>query len=144
MHPQTFLGIAEDGRASVVATTGNPACHIILRGGDEGPNYDAAHVGQALDLLSKNGLKSAVMVDASHANCSKDYRKMPAVFRDILRQRREGTRGIIGAMLESNLVAGAQAMQGSPEALTYGQSITDPCIDWATTEELVREVAKQN
>ena len=141
MHPQTFLGIAEDGRASVVTTTGNPACHIILRGGDEGPNYDALHVSQALGLLSKNGLKSAVMVDASHANCSKDYRKMPAVFRDILRQRREGTKGIIGAMLESNLVAGAQAMQESPEALTYGQSITDPCIDWATTEELVREAA---
>jgi 3-deoxy-7-phosphoheptulonate synthase len=67
---------------------------------------------------------------------------MPSVFREILRQRREGTRGIIGAMLESNLVAGAQAMQESPDGLTYGQSITDPCIDWATTEELVREAAK--
>jgi 3-deoxy-7-phosphoheptulonate synthase len=142
MQPQTFLGIGEDGRASVVTTTGNPACHIILRGGEEGPNYDAAHVDKALALLAKNGLKPAVMIDASHANCSKDYRKMPAVFRDILRQRREGRPGIIGAMLESNLVAGAQAMPDSPDALVFGQSITDPCIDWETTEELVQEAAQ--
>jgi 3-deoxy-7-phosphoheptulonate synthase len=142
MQPQTFLGIGEDGRASVVNTTGNPACHVILRGGDDGPNFDAEHVGKALELLVKHGLRPAVMIDASHANCSKDYRRMPEVFREILRQRREGTRGIIGAMLESNLVAGAQAMAGSPEALTCGQSITDPCIDWATTEELVCEAAR--
>ena len=83
------------------------------------------------------------MIDASHANCSKDYRKMPAVFREIVRQRRAGTRGIVGAMLESNLVAGAQAMPESPDALVYGQSITDPCIDWDTTVELIRELASQ-
>ncbi len=142
MQPQTFLGIGEDGRASVVTTTGNPNSHIILRGGDEGPNYADEHVSQALALLSKNGLKPAVMIDASHANCSKDYRKMPVVFREILRQRGEGKTGIIGAMLESNLVAGAQAMPESADALIYGQSITDPCIDWETTEELVREAAK--
>jgi len=142
MHPQTFLGIGEDGRASVVATTGNPACHIILRGGDEGPNYAGEHVDKALAQLSKNGLKPAVMIDASHANCSKDYRKMPGVFHDILKQRREGKLGIIGAMLESNLVAGAQAMAESPDALVYGQSITDPCVDWETTVELVKEAAK--
>lgn len=88
------------------------------------------------------GLKPAVMIDARHANCSKDYRKMPAVFRDILRQRTEGAHGIIGAMLESNLVEGAQARAGSPASLTYGQSITDPCIDWATTMELVRDAAR--
>ena len=82
------------------------------------------------------------MIDASHANCSKDYRKMPAVFREILRQRCEGTRGVIGAMLESNIVAGSQAMTDSSEALVYGQSITDPCIDWESTEELVRAAAR--
>jgi len=142
MQPQTFLGIREDGRASVVVTEGNPDCHVILRGGENGPNYGAAPVAEALDLLRRNGLPPVVMIDASHANCSKDYRKMPAVFREILQQRRDGTRGIIGAMLESNLVAGAQAMPESPDALTYGQSITDPCIDWATTEELVREAAQ--
>lgn len=142
MQPLTFLGIGEDGRASVVNTTGNPACHIILRGGDDGPNFDTGNVKRSLELLVKNRLSPAVMIDASHANCSKDFRKMPAVFRDILRQRAEGARGVIGAMLESNLVEGAQAMNDSPVALTYGQSITDPCIDWATTEELVREAAR--
>jgi 3-deoxy-7-phosphoheptulonate synthase len=141
MQPQTFLGIGEDGRASVVNTTGNPACHVILRGGDDGPNFSAEHVGRALELLTKNGLKPVVMIDASHANCSKDYRKMPAVFREILRQRREGARGVIGAMLESNLVAGAQALGDSAEGLTYGQSITDSCIDWPTTEALLHEAA---
>lgn len=142
MQPQTFLGINEDGRASVVVTEGNPDCHVILRGGENGPNYGATPVNEALDLLRRNGLPPVVMIDASHANCSKDYRKMPSVFREILQQRRDGTKGIIGAMLESNLVAGAQAMPESADALIYGQSITDPCIDWATTEELVREAAK--
>lgn len=143
MQPQTFLGIREDGRASVVVTEGNPDCHVILRGGDDGPNYSADSVGKALDLLTRNGLAPAVMIDASHANCSKDYRRMPAVFQEILRQRREGSKGIIGAMLESNLVAGAQSMPESPESLIYGQSITDPCIDWATTEALIREAASK-
>jgi len=143
MQPQTFLGIGEDGRASVVATEGNPDCHVILRGGDDGPNFSAEHVAKSIDLLQRNGLPPVVMIDASHANCSKDYRKMPAVFRDVLAQRKAGARGIIGAMLESNLVAGAQAMPESRDALTYGQSITDPCIDWATTEELLREAAAQ-
>lgn len=143
MQPQTFLGIGEDGRASVVNTTGNPACHIILRGGDDGPNFSPAHVSDALGLLAKNGLQPVVMIDASHANCSKDYRKMPEVFRDILRQRCEGARGVIGAMLESNLVAGAQALPESPGGLVYGQSITDPCIDWPTTEEILRAAAHQ-
>jgi 3-deoxy-7-phosphoheptulonate synthase len=142
MQPQTFLGIGEDGRASVVNTTGNPACHVILRGGEDGPNFTGDHVAGALELLSKNGLEPVVMIDASHANCSKDYRRMPEVFREILRQRRGGTRGVMGAMLESNLVAGAQALGKSGEGLAYGQSITDPCIDWPMTEELIRDAAK--
>ncbi|MDB6075525.1 MAG: phospho-2-dehydro-3-deoxyheptonate aldolase, partial [Verrucomicrobiaceae bacterium] len=128
MQPQTFLGINDEGRASVVATTGNPASHLILRGGDDGPNHDAASVNRALAALSKNGLTSTLMVDASHANCGKDCRKMPATYREILDQRIKGTQGIIGTMLESHLVAGAQAMTESPEALVYGQSITDQCI----------------
>jgi 3-deoxy-7-phosphoheptulonate synthase len=137
--PQTFLGIDENGQASVVATAGNPDCHVILRGGDDGPNYDEPSVTKTLALLTKNSLPPVVMIDASHANCSKDYLKMPEVFREILRQRRVGARGIVGAMLESNLIAGAQAFPVSPDALTYGQSITDPCIGWEATEELVRE-----
>jgi 3-deoxy-7-phosphoheptulonate synthase len=139
MQPQTFLGINEEGRASVVTTTGNAASHLILRGGDEGPNHDEASVGRALEALKKNGLPPKVMIDASHANCGKDCRRMPDTFREIVRQRKAGDVGIIGAMLESNLVAGAQAMADSREELVYGQSITDQCIDWETTVTLLRE-----
>ena len=141
MQPQTFLGINDDGRASVVTTTGNAASHLILRGGDDGPNHDEASVGKALAALQKNGLPAVVMIDASHANCGKDCRKMPDTYREIVRQRAAGNTGIIGVMLESHLVAGAQAMAESKDALVYGQSITDQCIDWATTETLLRETA---
>ncbi|CAN5903499.1 3-deoxy-7-phosphoheptulonate synthase [soil metagenome] len=143
MQPQTFLGINDEGLASVVNTTGNPASHLILRGGEDGPNFDEASVTKALAALDKNGLPAVVMIDASHANCSKDFSRMPDTFREILRQRMAGTKGIIGAMLESSLVAGAQALAGSKDALVYGQSITDPCIDWTTTETLLREAAAQ-
>ena len=138
---QTFLGINENGLASVVSTTGNPDCHVILRGGDDSPNHDAASVAKALAALKIAGLPSTVMVDASHANCAKECERMPATFREILAQR-ASNKGVIGAMLESNLVAGAQSLGKDRSALVYGQSITDQCIDWATTETLVREAAK--
>ena len=137
---QTFLGINENGHASVVTTTGNPDCHVILRGGDDSPNHDAGSVAKALAALKKNGLPETVMVDASHANCAKECEKMPATFREILVQR-ASNKGVIGAMLESNLVAGAQSLGKDRSTLVYGQSITDQCIDWATTEALVREAA---
>jgi len=139
LQPQTFLGVSPDGVASVVTTRGNPSCHLILRGGDQGPNYDAEPVAQTLALLEKNQLQPYLMVDASHANCGKDHGRMPDVFREIVRQRVEGNPGIMGAMLESNLVAGNQSFPRPREKLTYGQSITDKCIDWDTTEGLVRE-----
>ncbi len=139
---QTFLGINENGLASVVSTTGNPDCHVILRGGDDSPNHGTAHIASALAALEKAGLPAKLMVDASHANCAKECERMPATFREILAQRAAGTCGIIGAMLESNLVAGAQSLGKDRSALVYGQSITDQCIDWPTTETLVREAAK--
>ena len=137
---QTFLGINENGQASVVSTTGNPDCHVILRGGDDSPNHGAAHVASALAALEKAKLPAKIMVDASHANCAKECERMPATFREILAQRSSNS-GVIGAMLESNLVAGAQSLGKDRSALVYGQSITDQCIDWATTETLVREAA---
>ena len=140
-QPQTFLGIGEDGRASVVNTTGNAASHLILRGGDEGPNHDAASVAAALKALQKNKLPAMLMIDASHANCNKDCKLMPDAFRQIVRQRVSGTRGIIGAMLESNLIEGTQSLSGSREQLVYGQSITDSCMSWETTEEVIYEAA---
>ena len=141
MQRQTFLGIDENGLASVVSTTGNPDCHVILRGGDDAPNHDGASVAKALAALEKAGLPAKIMVDASHANCAKECERMPATFREILTQRAGGAKGVIGAMLESNLVAGAQSLGKDRAALTYGQSITDQCIDWESTEKLVREAA---
>ena len=137
MQPQTFLGISDQGTASAVSTRGNPHCHVILRGGEPGPNFSATHVAETESLLRRNGLETAIMIDASHANCGKDHQLMPGVFREILRQRQTGTTSIIGAMLESNLVAGSQAFPQPLDQLTYGQSITDKCLDWTTTLELL-------
>lgn len=141
-QPQTFLGVGLDGRASAVTTTGNPDCHIILRGGESGPNHDAASVEVTRELLEKSGLKPAIMIDASHGNCRKDHNLMPGVFEEIVRQRKAGDTSIIGAMLESNLVAGAQKFPQPLDQLVHGQSITDACIDWETTEKLLTAAAR--
>ncbi len=139
MQPQTFLGVSEDGIASAVTTSGNPDCHIILRGGENGPNYGADNVTETIDALEAAKLKPAIMIDASHGNCAKDHRRMPDVFREIVRQRVAGQKAIIGAMLESNLVGGSQKFPQPPDQLVRGQSITDACIDWDTTELLLCE-----
>ena len=140
-QPQTFLGVGMDGRASAVSTSGNPDCHIILRGGEGGPNHHASDVAAARELLRAHKLTEAIMIDASHGNCRKDHRLMPEVFAEIIRQRAAGDVSIIGAMLESNLGAGAQKFPLENEPLRYGQSITDACIDWETTEELILRTA---
>lgn len=139
--PQTFLGVSDQGIASAVTTTGNPHCHIILRGGENGPNFDAASVAAARDALIAAKLPPAIMIDASHANCGKDDHRMPEVFRDIIAQRAAGDTSIIGAMLESNLLAGNQAFPQPLDQLVRGRSITDKCIDWETTETLLLEAA---
>jgi 3-deoxy-7-phosphoheptulonate synthase len=140
-QPQTFLGVSEQGVASAVTTSGNPDCHIILRGGDNGPNYGADDVAVTASLLEKHALQPSVMIDASHANCDKQQEKMPAVFSEIVRQRAAGSPNVIGAMLESNLVAGNQKFPQPVADLTYGQSITDQCIDWETTEAVILKAA---
>lgn len=139
--PQTFLGVSSQGIASAVTTKGNPDCHLILRGGEGGPNADPESIAEACSLLAQNGLPESVMVDASHANCGKDDEKMPQAFREIISQRVAGNRALTGAMLESHLVAGNQPFPQPLDQLTRGQSITDKCIDWATTETLIREAA---
>lgn len=140
-QPQTFLGVSEQGVASAVTTSGNPDCHIILRGGDQGPNYGADDVAVTTSLLEKSGLQPSVMIDASHANCGKKHERMPDVFREIVRQRAAGNTHVNGAMLESNLVAGNQSFPRPTSELTYGQSITDQCIDWTTTESIILQAA---
>jgi len=130
-HPHHFMAVTKGGRSAIAATTGNQDCHIILRGGDK-PNYDAASVASAATELARSGLSQRIMVDASHANSGKKPENQPLVIADIARQVSGGERRLIGAMIESNLVAGRQdVLPGT--TLTYGQSITDGCIDWATT-----------
>lgn len=138
---QTFLGVSGQGIASAVTTKGNPHCHLILRGGDNGPNYDEASIARTCEALRESQLPETVMVDASHANCGKNHEQMPAVFENIIAQRVAGNKAITGAMLESHLVAGNQPFPQPLEQLTRGQSITDQCIDWSTTERLIMEAA---
>ena len=142
MQPQTFLGVSPQGIASAVTTRGNPHCHIILRGGETGPNYDEHSVRDTGDLLEKAGLRRAIMIDASHDNSKKNHENQPGVFRDVIAQRAAGNTDIIGGMVESNLIAGAQKLVDSSEGLVRGQSITDECIDWDTTERLILESAE--
>ena len=140
-QPQTFLGVSSEGVASAVSTAGNPDCHLILRGGDNGPNFDTDSIKATRDTLLKHDLAPGIMIDASHANCGKDQTRMPGVFQEIIRQRAEGDSSVVGAMLESHLVAGNQKFPQPLDQLTYGQSITDQCIDWETTERIVRDAA---
>jgi 3-deoxy-7-phosphoheptulonate synthase len=139
-QPHTFLGINLDGSASAIVTRGNPDCHVVLRGGATGPNYSPAHITQTEQLLSKASLRQAILVDCSHDNSAKQPERQPEVMRELLTQLQAGNTSIIGAMIESNLEAGSQPLPQPKEQLRYGVSITDACIDWSTTEKLVREI----
>jgi 3-deoxy-7-phosphoheptulonate synthase len=140
-HPHTFLGHTKNGQSAIFVTVGNPDCHVILRGGRTTTNYDAESVGEACASLEKASLPPRVMVDCSHANSRKDHTKQPAVCRTVVEQIATGSPNIMGVMLESNLVAGAQKLTDGKQ-LAYGQSITDPCMGWEETLLLLREVAE--
>ncbi|GAA1467847.1 3-deoxy-7-phosphoheptulonate synthase [Nocardiopsis exhalans] len=137
----TFFGVDPAGAGSVVVTEGNPDCHVILRGGRSGPNHDPASVSAALDVLEKSKLPRRLMIDASHANSGKDHVRQAEVAREIAAQVAEGQKGIIGVMLESFIEEGAQKL-GDPAELTYGQSITDKCMSWDTTEGVLENLAE--
>ena len=139
--PQTFFGISPEGVASMVSTKGNANCHTVLRGGEKGPNYDSASVGEAIEALQRGGVNDAIVIDASHANCSKDFEKMPGVFEEVVSQRIDGNAKVVGAMLESNLVEGNQKILDDRSQMTWGQSVTDPCIGWEITEKIIKEAA---
>jgi 3-deoxy-7-phosphoheptulonate synthase len=142
----TFFGVTEYGAAAVVTTSGNSDTHVILRGGRGGPNYSASHVDKALDLVAAAGLPRRLMVDASHGNSGKDYRRQPVVAESLAEQIAAGERGVSGVMLESFLVAGRQN-PGKPATLAYGQSVTDACMDMemtaATLGTLAASVARR-
>jgi len=137
-QPQTFLGIDNAGRANALTTKGNPNCHIVLRGGSDGPNYSSVHIAQTEEKLKQANLEPAIMVDCSHANSQKKPELQPDVFHDVLKQSIQN-KSIIGAMLESNLFAGNQKFPQEKDKLQYGVSITDGCIDWESTEKLLRD-----
>jgi 3-deoxy-7-phosphoheptulonate synthase len=139
-QPHTFLGINLDGSASAIVTRGNPDCHIVLRGGASGPNCSPAHIAQTEQLLAKAGLPKSILVDCSHDNSAKQPERQPEVLRGLLAQITAGSASLMGAMLESNLAAGSQIFPQPREKLRYGVSITDGCIDWPTTEKLIREL----
>ncbi|QCZ95220.1 3-deoxy-7-phosphoheptulonate synthase [Salinimonas iocasae] len=138
--PHRFMGINKEGQVSIIGTKGNPDGHIILRGGKQ-PNYDSVCVTDCEEELAQAGLTAGLVVDCSHANSSKDYRRQPAVAKNVVNQILEGNQSIIGIMLESHIFAGNQKADGKkPDELDYGVSITDGCIDWATTEQLLTQM----
>ncbi len=139
-RPHHFLGIDESGFTCVVHTRGNKLGHVILRGGRSGPNYDPVSIISVEEQMRAAGLEPRIIVDCSHANCGKRPRLQAHVLRDVVQQRVEGNSSIVGVMLESNLQEGCQKVGENIDALRYGCSITDPCIDWETTETLLREV----
>jgi 3-deoxy-7-phosphoheptulonate synthase len=136
----TFFGVTDHGAAAVVTTAGNPDTHVILRGGRGGPNYEASHVAKALDLITGAGLPRRLMVDASHGNSGKDHRRQPIVAAAIAEQVAAGETGLTGVMLESFLAEGRQE-PGPPATLTYGQSVTDACLDIGTTAAVLNGLA---
>ncbi|WP_133912211.1 3-deoxy-7-phosphoheptulonate synthase [Streptomyces sp. NBC_00582] len=141
-HPHVYPGIGGDGRAAVVATEGNPAGHVVLRGGADGPNYGPDAVAAALAELAAAGLPQQLVVDASHGNSNKDHERQPLVVADLARRIAAGERGVAGVMIESFLAAGRQDLElGRTDRLVYGQSVTDACVDWPTTARMVDELA---
>jgi 3-deoxy-7-phosphoheptulonate synthase len=140
---QNFIGIDPQGRSCIVRTTGNPWSHLVLRGGGGRPNYDTVSIAQASEKLAANNLPQTLMVDCSHANSSKDYRRQPQVWQDVINQRLDGNTAIIGMMLESNLEAGNQKIPSDLKELAYGVSITDACVSWETTAQIIESAHAQ-
>jgi 3-deoxy-7-phosphoheptulonate synthase len=143
--PHSFLGMDEDGYTAIIRSLGQTHGHVVLRGGKDHPNYAQEFVGAAAAHLREAGLRDKLMVDCSHANSGKDHERQIAVFRDIIEQRKAGDECVASIMLESHLHAGRQklARGDNPEKLAYGVSITDACINWETTENLLLEAAQR-
>ena len=137
----TFMGIDLDGRTTLVKTTGNPYCHTVLRGSSQGPNYDSESIQKTVDKLKQAELNTSIMVDCSHANSSKDYKKQQEVLNDVADQIAQGNTDIRGVMIESNLVEGTQKLEPGKE-LVYGQSITDACVGLDNTAEMLETLAR--
>lgn len=136
-HPHIFLSVTKQGHSAIFSTSGNPDCHVILRGGTNGTNFDKVSIADTQEKLSTSGVDTGIMVDMSHANSNKDHNKQLLVCESICHQLADGDRNIVGVMVESNLEAGRQNIAANLSELTYGQSITDACIGWSDTEQVL-------
>ncbi|CAP01221.1 phospho-2-dehydro-3-deoxyheptonate aldolase [Acinetobacter baumannii SDF] len=141
-YGHSFLGLNEDGQVSIINTKGNPYAHVVLRGGNGKPNYDAGSVAEAENALAKAKVSSKIMIDASHANSNKDPYLQPLVLKNITEQILDGNKSIVGIMVESHLKGGRQDIPDNLCDLEYGKSVTDGCIDWETTEKTLLEMHK--
>lgn len=139
-HGHSFLGLNDQGQVSVIHTSGNPYAHVVLRGGNGKPNYDAGSVAEAETALAKAKVSNKIMIDASHANSNKDPYLQPLVLKNITEQILDGNKSIVGLMVESHLKGGRQDIPSDLNALEYGKSVTDGCIDWKTTEKALLEM----
>lgn len=142
-HPHSFLGLNGQGRVAIVRTSGNPYGHVVLRGGGDRPNYDTVSVAMAQQALVKAKLAPNIVVDCSHANSYKKPELQPLVMADVVNQIANGNQSIVGVMIESNLVAGNQAIPANLSELKYGCSVTDGCVDWDTTVSMLRAAAER-
>ncbi len=140
--PHNFIGLNENGNACTVYTTGNPYSHIVLRGGKNGPNYDADSIAYVLHRLEQQQLPQKVIIDCSHDNSRGNHERQPLVFQDVMHQILGGERAIRGMILESHLFSGCQPISNPPSALRYAVSLTDSCLDWQTTEHLILSAHK--
>jgi len=143
LHSHSFLGINREGKTAIIQTAGNPDVHIVLRGSNKKPNYMPEDIKKTEEMLEKADLFPTIMVDCSHGNSAKDHDRQPLVMQDVLDQISAGNRSISGVMIESNLEAGSQNIPTDLSQLKYGVSITDKCIDWKTTEQMLRNAHKQ-
>jgi 3-deoxy-7-phosphoheptulonate synthase len=141
-RPHHFLSVTKQGVSAIVSTAGNDSCHLILRGGKSGPNYEKEAVDAACVMLREQGLTESVMIDCSHGNSMKDFRNQPLVANAICKQIAEGSRAITSVMIESNLVEGNQSLTGDLSKLVRGQSITDACIGWDDTVAVLTRLAE--
>ncbi len=141
--PHTFLGITDEGQAAVVVTKGNPDGHVILRGGRFGPNYAAEHVQETLGLEADAGVTAGIVVDCSHHNSNYQFEKQLDAWHDVISQRAAGNDALVGLMLESNLVEGKQGIPANHAELRHGVSVTDACVGWEQTEELLKWAYEQ-
>ena len=137
-HSHSFLGINREGRISIVKTTGNPDVHMVLRGGNDKPNYESADIARVMEKLAKSKIETSIMVDCSHANSYKDHTRQEGVMNDVIAQVAAGNGQIGSLMIESFLEEGNQKMADKLEDLAYGVSITDKCVNWETTERMLR------